>query len=278
MHHLRRTTASIAVLVAAGLSLAACGGSDDSGSDSGSSDTIKIGIKFDQPGIGLKKGDKYTGFGVDTATYVAKKLGYDEDQIKWIQAPSPQRETIIKSGQVKLVVASYSITDARKKEVSFAGPYFIAGQSLLVKSDSDIKSVKDLKGKKVCSVTGSTSVQNLKKEQPNLVPQKFDTYSKCAEALSNGVIDAMTTDDTILAGYANQEAYKGKLKLVGGTFSEERYGIGLKKGDTDLCKKVTSAIKDMIKDGTWDKFVKKDYGDAYEYNKKVNPPKPDACA
>jgi len=275
--HLRRTTASVAVLTALGLSLAACGGGSDDGSDSGSGDSIKIGIKFDQPGLGLKQGDKYTGFDVDTAKYVAKKLGYDEDQIKWIQAPSPQRETLIKSGQVKLIIATYSITPDRAKEVSFAGPYFVAGQSLLVKSGSNIKSVKDVAGKKVCSVTGSTSVENLKKEQPNLVPQKFDTYSKCAEALSNGVIDAMTTDDTILAGYAAQDAYQGKLELAGATFSEERYGIGLKKGDTALCKKVTSAVKDMIKDGTWDDLVKKNFGDSYSYNKKLNPPTPDAC-
>ena len=275
--HLRRTTASVAVLTALGLSLAACGGGSDDGSDSGSGDSIKIGIKFDQPGLGLKQGDKYTGFDVDTAKYVAKKLGYDEDQIKWIQAPSPQRETLIKSGQVKLIIATYSITPDRAKEVSFAGPYFVAGQSLLVKSGSNIKSVKDVAGKKVCSVTGSTSVENLKKEQPNLVPQKFDTYSKCAEALSNGVIDAMTTDDTILAGYAAQDAYQGKLELAGDTFSEERYGIGLKKGDTALCKKVTSAVKDMIKDGTWDDLVKKNFGDSYSYNKKLNPPTPDAC-
>ncbi len=278
MKHLRRTTASVAVLIAAGLSLTACGGSDDNaGSDSGSGDTIKIGVKFDQPGVGLKQGDKYTGFDIDTAKYVADKLGYDEDQIKWIQAPSPQRETLIKSGQVKLIIASYSITPERAKEVSFAGPYFIAGQSLLVKSDSDIKSVDDLTGKKVCSVTGSTSVANLKKKQPKLVPQKFDTYSKCAEALSNGVIDAMTTDDAILAGYANQDAYSGKLKLVGDTFSQERYGIGLKKGNTKLCNKVSDAVKDMVKDGTWAKLVKKNFGDSYQYNKDLNPPKLDAC-
>ncbi|TWP33816.1 glutamate ABC transporter substrate-binding protein [Leekyejoonella antrihumi] len=275
--HLRRSTVSIAILAAAGLSLTACGGSSGD-SSSGSGDKIKIGTKFDQPGLGLKEGNKYTGFDVDVATYVAGKMGYKPDQIEWVQAPSKQRETLIKSGQVKLVVASYSITDDRKKEVSFAGPYFIAGQSLLVKADSTINGVKDVKGKKVCSVTGSTSVENLKKEQPDLVPQKFDTYSKCAEALSNGVIDAMTTDDTILAGYANQSAYKGKLKLAGDTFSEENYGIGLKKGDTATCEKVNTAIKDMVKDGTWEKLVKADFGDSYEYNQKTNPPTPATCS
>lgn len=276
---IRRTSVAVAVLAAAGLTLSACGSGGSSGSgSSGSSEHIKIGIKYDQPGLGLKQGDKYTGFDVDVAKYVAGKMGYQPNQIEWVQAPSPQRETLIKSGQVKLIVATYSITDSRKKEVSFAGPYFIAGQSLLVNSDSDIKNVDDLKGKKVCSVTGSTSVENLKEKAPELVPQKFDTYSKCAEALANGVIDAETTDDAILAGYANQAAYKGKLKLVGGTFSEENYGIGLKKGDTKTCTTVTDAITSMIKDGTWEKLVKKNFGDSYTYNKKLNPPEPAACA
>ncbi len=83
---------------------------------------LKIGIKFDQPGLGLKEGDKYSGFDVDVATYIAGKLGTTPDKITWVQAPSAQRETLIQSGQVDLVVATYSITDARKEKVSFAGP------------------------------------------------------------------------------------------------------------------------------------------------------------
>ncbi|KYH43709.1 glutamate ABC transporter substrate-binding protein [Branchiibius sp. NY16-3462-2] len=274
----RHTTAVAASAASVALLLAACGGGSSSGSGTSGGGSIKIGIKFDQPGLGLKAGNDYTGMDVDVATYVAKELGYEPSSISWVQAPSKQRETLIKSGQVNMVVATYSITDARKQEVSFAGPYFVAGQSVLVRSDSDITSVDGLKGKKVCSVTGSTSVKNLEEKVSGLVPQQFDTYSKCVEALSSGAIDALTTDDTILAGFANQAAYKGKFKLVGGTFSTENYGIGLKKGDTAMCNKVTDAIKKMIDDGTWKKVVEENLGTDYKYDSAKNPPTPAACS
>lgn len=264
-----RSASAVAMLAVASLTLAACG--SDSGSGSG--DKVKIGIKFDQPGLGFKDGSKYTGFDVAVATYVAGKMGYKPDQIDWVQSPSKQRESMLKAGTVKMIFATYSITDKRKQEVSFAGPYFVAGQSVLVKADSAISSVADLKGKKVCSVTGSTSVDNLKKQQPALVPQEYDTYSACASALNDGVIDAMTTDDAILAGYSNQAAYKGKFKLVGGTFSTEKYGVGLKKGDKDTCTKVNDAIKQMVSDGSWEKALKENLGADYKYNTETNPPK-----
>ncbi len=270
-----RSASAVAMMAVASLTLAACGG--DSGSGSG--DKIKIGIKYDQPGLGFKDGSKYTGFDVAVAKYVAGKLGYKEDQIDFVQSPSKQRESMLKAGTVKMIFATYSITDKRKQEVSFAGPYFVAGQSVLVKSNSSITSVADLKGKKVCSVTGSTSVDNLKKQQPNLVPQEYDTYSACASALKDGVIDAMTTDDAILAGYSNQDAYKGQFKLVGGTFSTEKYGVGLKKGDKETCTKVNSAIQEMIKDGSWEKALKENLGADYKYNTSTNPPKDlETCA
>ncbi len=263
------------------LGLAACGSSDGgsgSGTDGGG-EKIRIGIKFDQPGLGLKKGNDYTGMDVDVAKYVAKELGHAEDAIEWVQAPSAQRETLISTGQVDLVVATYSITDARKEKVSFAGPYFIAGQDLLVRADdSSITGPDSLDGKKLCSVTGSTSAQNVQKKVPGVNLQEFGTYSECVAALVSGTIDALTTDDTILAGYAAQEQYKGKLKVVGAPFSEERYGIGLKKGDTQLCQQVTDAIKKMTTDGAWQKAVDDNLGPANYKPGDGNPPTPDACS
>ena len=278
MNARRIAAATLAAGVAVGL--AACGSDSDSDSGSGGDGgSIKIGIKFDQPGLGLKQGSDYTGFDVDVATYVAGKLGYDKDKIQWVQSPSAQRETLISTGQVKLVVATYSITDERKQKVDFAGPYFIAGQDLLVRSDdSSITGPDSLEGKKLCSVTGSTSAQNVKKKVPGVNLQEFGTYSECVSALASGGIDALTTDNTILAGYAAQDQYKGKLKVVGAPFSEERYGIGLKKGDTDLCTKVTDAIKSMIDDGSWQKFVDDNLGPAGFKPGAGNPPTPDACS
>lgn len=269
-----------AIAAVAVFALAGCGG-DDGGSDGGSdSGGLKIGIKFDQPGLGLKVGEDYTGMDVDVATYVADKLGTSAEDITWIQAPSAQRETLIESGQVDLVVATYSITDERKELVSFAGPYFVAGQDLLVRADDDsITGPESLDGKKLCSVTGSTSAQNVADEVPGVNLREFGTYSECVTALTSGGVDAVTTDDTILAGYAAQPENQGNLKVVGNTFSTENYGIGLEKGNTDLCEQVTDAINSMIEDGTWETIVSDNLGAAnYTPNADTNPPTPDACS
>jgi glutamate transport system substrate-binding protein len=273
---LRRTTIAATAVVAA-VGLAACGGSDTSGGGSGGA--FKVGIKFDQPGMGLKEGSQYTGFDVDVAKYVAKALGHKESDIQFVEAPTPQRETLISTGQVNYIVGTYSITDERKQKVSFAGPYFIAGQDLLVRSDETaITGPETLTGKKLCSVKGSTSAAKVKDKYPGVQLQEYDTYSKCVEALTAKVVDALTTDNTILAGYASQDAYKGKLKLVGKTFSEEKYGIGLKKGDTALCTKITDALKKMVQDGSWQKAVETNLGPAGFKPGTGNPPTPEACS
>src|SRR4051794_26670548 len=218
-----------ALAAAAMLSLAGCSsGDDDSGSDSGSTEsasestggaqgTVKIGIKFDQPGLGYQDGSEYTGFDVDVAKFVAGELGYGEDQIEWVQAPSAQRETLLQTEQVDMIFATYSITDKRKEVVSFAGPYFVAGQDLLVAADDDsIKGPEDLEGKNLCSVTGSTSAQRIKDEHAagtNLLEQPGS--AECVTALTAGTVDAVTTDDIILAGLASVPANKGKVKVVG---------------------------------------------------------------
>jgi glutamate transport system substrate-binding protein len=279
----KRTAAAAAVLALGVAGLSACSSDkkdSGGGGGGGKGGTFKIGIKFDQPGLGLKEGSKYTGFDVAVATYVAKALGHDEGDIQFVQSPSAQRETLISTGQVNMVVATYSITDERKAKVSFAGPYFIAGQDLLVKADdTSITGPETLTGKKLCSVTGSTSAQKVKDKYPGVQLQEFGTYSECVAALTSGGVDALTTDNTILAGYAAQAQYKGKLKVVGKTFSEERYGIGIKKGDTATCQKINTAIKKMIDDGSWQKAVDANLGPAgFKPDAAVNPPKADACS
>jgi glutamate transport system substrate-binding protein len=261
------------------LPLAACGGDSDTGGEPGSGGKVVIGVKFDQPGLGLKEGDTYTGFDVEVANYVAKELGYTEVEFK--ESPSAQRETLIQSDQVKMIFATYSITDDRKQKISFAGPYFIAGQDLLVKADNtDITGPDSLNGKKLCSVTGSTSAKKIKDNYASGVQlQEFDTYSKCVEALSAGSIDAVTTDNVILAGFAAQPQYQGKLKVVGKPFSEERYGVGIKKGDTELCGKINAALEKMVSDGAWEKALNDTVGaSGFKPDSATNPPKPDACS
>jgi glutamate transport system substrate-binding protein len=269
------TIAAVAAISVIGLT--ACGGG---GSGGDAAKTFKIGIKYDQPGLGLKDGAKYTGFDVDVAKYVAKALGHPEADITWVQAPSAQRETLISTGQVDMVAATYSITDARKAKVSFAGPYFIAGQDLLVKTgDTAITGPDKLNGKKLCSVKGSTPAEKIHVKYPKVQIQEYDTYSKCVEALVGGAIDAVTTDNTILAGYASQPAYKGKLKVVGNSFSTEKYGIGLKKGDTATCEKINAALAKMVSSGEWQKAVDANLGPAgFKVDTATNPPKPEACS
>ena len=255
----RVRVAAAAILAAAlPLTLAACGGGSG-----GDENKVVIGTKFDQPGLGLKNPDgSMSGFDVDVATYVAEQLGYTPDQIEWKEAPSGQRETLIQNGQVDFIAATYSITDARKEKVSFAGPYLVTGQSLLVRADnSDIVGAESLENnKKLCSVTGSTPAQRIKDKYPGVQLQQYDTYSACVEALKSGAIDAVTTDEVILAGYAAQQP--GTFKLVGEPFSEENYGIGLKKDDAELQTKINDAITKMETEGKWAAAFEKNLGPA----------------
>lgn len=240
---------------------------------------IKIGIKYDQPGLGLQEGNTFTGFDVEVAKYVAKELGYPEGNIEFVEAKSPQRETMIQGDQVKLIFATYSITDSRKEKVSFAGPYFIAGQDLLVRNDdTSITGPESLAGKKLCSVAGSTPAQNVKKTQPGVDLVEYDTYSKCVSALASGGVDALTTDNVILAGYAAQPQYAGKMKVVGKAFSTENYGVGLKKGDVETCTKVNEALKKMVSSGAWKSALDKTVGASGFQPDAKNPPTPAACS
>ncbi|MFI1917053.1 glutamate ABC transporter substrate-binding protein [Nocardia sp. NPDC020380] len=260
INHALRIAAGVAALA---LAVTACGGgSSKSATQNAANGKLTIGIKFDQPGLGLlNKDGSHSGFDVDVATYVAGKLGVKPENITWKEAPSAQRETLIQNGQVDFIAATYSITDQRKQKVDFAGPYYIAGQSLLVRSDNtDITGPDSLNGnKKLCSVKGSTPAQYVKDHYAKEVQlQEYDTYSLCVEALKSGSVDAVTTDDIILRGYAAQSP--GALKLVGQPFTTEKYGIGLKKGDTDSRGKINDAIQAMIDDGSWKAALEKEFG------------------
>ena len=183
---LRRTSA-IAIAAVAALGLAACGsdngGNGGAGATGGGGEAVKVGIKFDQPGLGLKTGATYSGFDIDVANFIAKELNLKPE---FVEAVSSQRETLLKTGQVKYIVGTYSITEKRMADVSFAGPYFIAGQDLLVRSDDTSITGKDsLAGKKLCSVKGSTSAVNVQKAVPGVNLQEYNTYSLCVDALKS---------------------------------------------------------------------------------------------
>ncbi|MFS0469343.1 glutamate ABC transporter substrate-binding protein, partial [Corynebacterium striatum] len=233
------------------------------------SGNVTLGTKFDQPGLGLREGDgSMSGLDVDVATYVvnhiAKEKGWAEPKIEWKETPSAQRETLIENGQVDMIAATYSINASRAEKVNFGGPYLVTHQALLVSADNaEIKGLDGLDGKILCSVTGSTPAQKVKEALPSVQLQEFDTYSSCVEALSQGTIDAMTTDATILNGYAAQN--EGKFKVVelekdGKPFTDEYYGIGLAKDDQEATEAINAALKEMHSSGEFDKLVSANLG------------------
>ncbi|MDA4892828.1 MULTISPECIES: glutamate ABC transporter substrate-binding protein [Microbacterium] len=206
---------------------------------------VTIGVKEDQPGLGYLDPvtNERTGFDVDIARWMAASLGFDEDKLEFQAIASANREQALVNGDIDYYVGTYSITDKRKEQISFAGPYFLTGQGLLVAADSDIKSVDDLSASTtVCSATGSTPIQNIKENYPEVPTKEYDTYSKCVEDLKNGQVDAVTTDEAILIGYAAQDP--DNLKVVGKPFSEERYGIGVSKNDPALVEFFNEQLTD----------------------------------
>jgi glutamate transport system substrate-binding protein len=264
-----RLRALVAAALALPLVLTACGGDDSDAATDVASDTnfeagttmaklsdaksVKIGIKFDQPGIGYKKPgtDTPEGFDVEMGKIIAAKLGIQPDQIEWVETVSKNREPFLQNATVDMVIASYSITDERRKVVGQAGPYYVTGQQLLVrKDDSSITGPDALTGKKVCSVTGSTSIKTVE-EKYKAAPVPFATYTECVQQLLNNSVDAVTTDGSILLGYAAQQP--DKLKVVGEAFSEERYGVGFKKGDNAFCTFLNDTFTGAFDDGSWQK-------------------------
>ncbi len=257
MRHLRRAVITVALL---GLALTGCSSASQGPTSApkpvpgaSSNGKMTIGISFDQPGIGMKVGDTYSGFDVETAKYVAAALGVPESGITWKEATPETRETLLSSGEVDLVLSSYTITEGRKQVVDFAGPYFVAHQDLLVRrNETEITGPETLNGKDLCSVTGTTSAANvLKFYQGRINLKEFPRFTDCVQALAKSEVDAVTTDDVILAGFATEPQYRGTLKLVGKGFSDENYGVGIKKGNTALVEQVNAALKQYVADGSW---------------------------
>lgn len=261
------------VAVSASL-LAACG--DSAGGDSDGllgaieSGNVTLGTKFDQPGLGLREPDgSMTGLDIDVATYVVNSIaaenGWEEPTIDWRETPSAQRETLIQNGEVDLITATYSINPGRSESVNFGGPYLLTHQALLVQeSNSEISGLDDLDGKILCSVTGSTPAQKVKEALPSVQLQEYDTYSSCTEALRQGNVDALTTDATILNGYSAQSP--GNFRVVeleqdGEPFTNEYYGIGLAKDDTEGTDAINTALEAMFDDGSYDQFISDNLGE-----------------
>ncbi|WP_433345548.1 glutamate ABC transporter substrate-binding protein [Microtetraspora malaysiensis] len=247
----RRIAALVLLGAVALLSASACG----AGSSILDKDALVIGVKPDQPGLGMKKAEgEFAGFDVDVATYIASKLGKDA---RFVAVPSSEREKVLMDGSIDLVVATYSITPERKTKVTFGGPYYVAHQDTLVRArESGVTGVRDLKGRKLCQVTGSNSWRRVKEERKVAVELvEAASYSECMSDLKAGKVDAVSTDDLILAGFATSD-----LKIINAPFTDERYGVGIQAGDLDGCEAVNKAITQMYLDGTAKKLLQKWFG------------------
>lgn len=263
--------AAAAVLMAG--ALAACGdaGSDTEGRDVAAEEveegkfeegsrmaelaeagSIRIGVKFDQPGLGFKGANDElpSGFDVEIAKLLVADLGIDPSDtsaVEYVETISDNREPFLQSDRVDLVLASYSITDERRAIVGQTGPYFITGQQVLVPADSDVDSIDDLRGEEVCSVTGSTSIDRINEAGARGVG--YDSYSECVQKVLDGTASAMSTDGSILAGFAAQN--EGELKVVGEEFSEERIGVGYSQDHPEMCEWINSVLEESFEDGSW---------------------------
>ena len=268
----RKLTMAVAVTALA-LSTAACGSTNDSGdtpvnvnASFGAGTTMErlskaqkvtIGSKFDQPGFGLKGLDgKPAGFDVEIAKIIVGELGIGSDKIEWLETPSKVREDYLEQDKVDFVAATYTINDKRKLRVDFAGPYYTAGQSIMVrKDDSAITGPDSFKDgtKKVCSGTGTVPADTIKTNLKDVASQLvlFDTYDKCRDALKSGQVDAVTTDNVILLGYVSKD--ETAFKLAGEVFTTEPYGIGVPKGDNAFRTFINDVLDKIYRDGRWQK-------------------------
>jgi glutamate transport system substrate-binding protein len=288
MYKRRIGVAGSAAALAVGL--AACGGGGGGASYStvvdkvtGASEIV-VGTKWDQPSLGLKTGNEPEGYDVDMAKAVVKELAGGKDvKISWKEAPSKNREALLQNGTVDIIFATYSITDERKGKVSFGGPYIIARQDTMVRADdSAITKATDLKDKRICQAAGSNSYKRITDPPPDgklglsakLVGAS--NYSECVQKLSGSNLDAVTTDDLILAGFAKQAG--GNFKILGDPFTEEKYGIGLKKGDTKTCEAVNKAVAALYQKGEAQRLWQQWFGQAKGLTAPTAAPPAEGCA
>jgi ABC-type amino acid transport substrate-binding protein len=210
----------------------------------------------------------YEGFDVDMVRFVAKALFGDDSKVEFKPVTSATRIPLVKEGAVDIVASTMTITDARKQEIDFSDVYFLAGQKVLVKKGSPIKTIQDTAGKNVCAAKGSTSEVNITKAQPAAKVVALDSYQDCLTALQSGRVDAISTDDAILGSLVNQDP---STQVVGPAFSSEPYGLGIQKGHAEYVSFVNQVIADAKKDGRWKASAKKWLGD---YGASLEPPPP----
>ncbi|MCX8002662.1 MAG: glutamate ABC transporter substrate-binding protein [Anoxybacillus mongoliensis] len=223
---------------------------------------LVVGVKYDLNLFGLKNPQtgEVEGFDIDIAKGLAKKILGDENKIELKEVTSKTRIPMLNNGEIDAIIATMTITDERKKEVDFSDVYFLAGQSLLVKKDSNINGIADVnkKGVTVLTAKGSTSAQNIRAKAPKATVLEFENYAEAFTALKAGQGDALTTDNALLFGMAKQDP---NFRVVDETFSEEPYGIAVRKGDKELLDVINEYLKEIKANGEYDKIYEKWIGE-----------------
>ncbi|HJR44781.1 MAG TPA: glutamate ABC transporter substrate-binding protein [Actinomycetota bacterium] len=209
---------------------------------------IVVGTKFDVPLFGFNnpQTDEVEGFDPDLAQIIADRLGVE---LVLEEAISDNRIPFLVDGTVDLVLSTMTITTDRDAEIDFSRPYYIAHGRILTAKDSGIESADDTAGKKVCTALDSTyQTTVLPRDMPDADPKIVDSYSECFALLQRGSVDAMVTDDVILAGFLQQD---DTMHIVGDDLTTDPYGAGVQDGDTEFGDFVSGVIEDIIEDGTW---------------------------
>lgn len=242
---------------------------------------VNVGVVTDAPGFEeLEPGANIReGFDVDMYRWLGNQVPPTFTPIP-VDLTIDERVNALRDGRVQLVVATFSITDERRKSIGFAGPYMLTRQGMMVRAgDTRVRSAKDLTGMTVCTLSGSTSLIQLNegvlRNQIILTVEK--SYKQCVDRLLGGQADAVSTDQIVLDGLAADDPTR--LSVVDDfTFgAEERYGIGLPYGDVAACETMTAKIRAFIISGSWDQFFEKHFPGADHANYKPDPYNLDSC-
>ncbi len=216
---------------------------------------IIAGVKYDARPFGfIDEDQKLKGFDIDLLKEIAKRILGDKNKIQFMQVTSSTRIPELTSGNIDVVAATMTINAKRKRVIDFSDTYYIAGQTLLVPRDSEIESVNDLSGRTVMVVLGSTSEKNIREMVPDAKILGFRTYTEAFSALKAGRGDALTTDDTIIAGMVSEDPEN--FKMLPERFTQEPYGLGFKKGTEtqSFQNQINKVLQEMKDDGTLEKI------------------------
>jgi glutamate transport system substrate-binding protein len=262
-----------------GLGAAACSGDAPLQDTKSTPAALKIGIGGDKPGVAHMVAGSASGFDVDVAAYIAWKLGYSPYDIEWVKTTPSDRVEHLSNGTVDMVVSMYTITDERREQVDFAGPYLILGQDVLVRADDAITDESQLAGKRICAIKSSTGLERIKELVGDTATyQEEESSTICVSELLAGNVDAATSDDLVLAQLAAGPDAVGRLRLLGQPLSKEAIGVGLPNGSHELCESINEALTDMTHDGSWIKFIERHtIGTGYDPAIYDNPPALEPC-